>query len=265
MSQDIKERLESLLNIDISDEKIKELVIKFGNIIDGEKIAEALDITGVKKSKVLRAFNNLEQPLVYALLESWAMLCRIKKETTYNQPLLCLTGISPEGYSRNVTDTYQTFSRIVEESKKSITIMGYRINSGNSSFIDILDKKMANDHVEVKILTDHVKTKMEDIENRFLLKWLSNSKIRFRLFSYEHPDAMEKMHIKCLVIDYETIYIGSSNFSFGGVKRNIELGIVIKDKELGATIENIFYVLVKQPRNSNYIEPISYSNLRKKI
>ena len=262
MSQlNFERRLTTLMGIEITYDEIKTLLTKkINSTITGDQIPDILGLTGPRRITVQRAFESIDSQSIKNLLESWLVLLKYKSHQAIS-PTLCLTGINPEGYQIQVCDTYQTFLDLVKKAKKRIIIIGYHFTDGNEELIKRLDERLKKDRIEIKVLTDHLISSIADGNHRFLRRWLKDTNLRFKLFSYEHPDIKELMHVKCMLVDDEAIYIGSANFSYSGVKKNIELGIVLWDKDVNKTIDSVFMNFIND--SANYIEEIKYSKLRK--
>jgi len=254
------QKLEMLIGIDIPEKDLIRLIEKVERFENNQQIVDELGIFGTRRNTVLRAFENLEPTFIQVLLEAWLVVIRNKKSNSIS-PLLCVTGINPEGYTTRVSDTFQTFFNLVDGARKKILIMGYKITTGHKPLIEKLEERMVSDKIELKILTDHINTSMISKDYKFLIKWLSNTNLRFKLYSYEHPDQNELMHIKCMLIDDEIVYLGSANFSYGGSKKNIELGVVLTDKQINRTIEEIFSNLING--FDNQIVEVNYTSLKR--
>jgi len=255
-----RQRIALLRTIDIPPRDIDNLIEDMeGNAINDNQILDSLKLTGPKRNTLLRALEDLEIPLKKALIETWSELIRDESKNKI-PPLLCLTGINPEGYSTRVSDTFQTFLKLVGEAKQKITIIGYQFTDGNKNLIEALENRMLSDKIEINVLTDHIKS-FEKNNQKFLLKWLKNMDLRFNLYSYEHPDEKEIMHIKCMLVDNDRTYLGSANFSYHGSKKNLELGIVLADEKINNTIESIYQNIIKG--DIEYIKRITHLDLKR--
>ena len=63
---------------------------------------------------------------------------------------------------------------------------------------------------------------------------------------YDFNDVVEELHSKLIVVDRSVALIGSANLSMRGMKQNYELGIIIRDEEVG-TISKCFDSLLTLP------------------
>jgi len=253
------ERLKSLTFLDVTLYElanVERVVLNESNVY---QIADSLNISGTKRNIIYRAFESLDKETKKNLLDAWKVYAKNNKKSEL-EPIICLTGLDTEGYESKILPTYQKFIDLISQANYQITIIGYHFTDGHDELIQRIDDRIKKDSIELKILTDHVKGKLLDKNHKYLRRWLSDTTIRFKLYSYEHPNEKELMHIKCMLIDDEYVYIGSSNFSYRGILKNIELGIIIKNNHLTNSIENIFEVIIGG--NIGHIEKIDYKNLK---
>lgn len=54
------------------------------------------------------------------------------------------------------------------------------------------------------------------------------------------------MHAKCVVVDAETVFLSSANFTHAGHERNIEAGLVVPDRSLARRLTEQFEALISQ-------------------
>ena len=52
------------------------------------------------------------------------------------------------------------------------------------------------------------------------------------------------LHAKALVIDDETVFVTSANLTEAALDRNIEVGLLVRDHALAASVSNHFRVLI---------------------
>ena len=111
--------------------------------------------------------------------------------------------------------------RVIEEAKREIVICGYVIKELPKDIENALKKKS---HL-VKMVTGDQKEQVEG--------FLKRLKIKDKAVGYFRNENQKKKkpiyHIKCMLIDYENILIGSANFTKYAMKKNIELSVLILD------------------------------------
>lgn len=62
----------------------------------------------------------------------------------------------------------------------------------------------------------------------------------------DDPSSRAIMHAKCVVVDAETVFLSSANFSHAGHGRNIEAGLVVPDRPLAQRLTAQFEALISQ-------------------
>ncbi len=258
MSKDFQSRLKDLSNIDIPRDRLKYLIDEKRDGKDLTHIIDEMNLTTNKKIQTKSAFEGLDDELETALLESWHHMISDKDEK--KEVRISATGFDPEGFSgRRVSDTSIVFKELVKRAKRKIVIIGYRFNDSESDFIDLLYERMKKDSIIVQILIDHLSERIDDGRHDFLLDWLDDDSLNVNIWSYEHPGDNELMHIKSILIDDHTAYMGSANFSYGGVRKNIELGVVLADPGTTETLQSIFRYMTSG--NIKHVEKMSFSRL----
>lgn len=54
------------------------------------------------------------------------------------------------------------------------------------------------------------------------------------------PGVFASLHAKCVVVDHRLVFVTSANFTDRGQNRNIEVGVLLEDASLAATLESQF-------------------------
>jgi phosphatidylserine/phosphatidylglycerophosphate/cardiolipin synthase-like enzyme len=255
------ERLQILKGVELSGEELQNILQKYNKNINDKNIIQEIGITGPRRNLIIRAFEHLEKPFQFALSQAWLAIIKDHPKKKID-PQICLTAINPERFAARTTDTFDAFLDLLKKARKRIVIMGYHFNNGNKELIETLEDRLYNDRIDLKILTDHLLSKINKRNHKFIVKWLMDSKLRFHIYSYEHPLKTELMHIKSMLIDQKTIYVGSANFTKGGLKSNIELGIILTNEDLNSKIDSIFNHIIGG--KIDYIIKINYSFLKQK-
>ena len=58
------------------------------------------------------------------------------------------------------------------------------------------------------------------------------------------PERRAILHAKCVVVDSETVFVSSANFTGSGQERNIEVGVLVRSRSLGERLSRHFEALV---------------------
>jgi phosphatidylserine/phosphatidylglycerophosphate/cardiolipin synthase-like enzyme len=60
------------------------------------------------------------------------------------------------------------------------------------------------------------------------------------------PGKRTSLHAKCVVVDAQTVFVSSANFTEAAHERNIEIGLLLRSKLLAERIVRHFDVLVRE-------------------
>jgi len=249
-------RISLLSGIHVSPQQIENILSIDNSPISIESICSNLKLS--KNNEQIRlAFNNLNAERRRDLLESWLYLLQQRTEHDYNVEL-CVTGINSEKFKNsNISETYQTFLDLIKSAKMRIIIIGYIITNGEKILIERLERRL-EDGVHLHIVTNNLLPLIEQNLYSFYHKWLNIPNYNLSLWNYQSENSL--MHIKCMLIDSNVVYVGSSNFTKGGMTRNIELGLVLRERTIIENIERIYSYLTSLKYNSD-IQRVTYTSL----
>lgn len=123
----------------------------------------------------------------------------------------------------------RSFDRKIEDlilhAEKKIQIAAYRFDRDFERYLNLLEERAAAG-VEVVIICDALNRNDEAI--RLPISQLS---ARISVLQYcDHRRSEELLHAKVMVVDSEHAVVGSANFGFGGLVRNLELGVYIRGR-----------------------------------
>lgn len=135
-------------------------------------------------------------------------------------------------------DYFMEAHRALQDSKSSIHMVLFELkyydkypNSTATLLVrDLIEAK--NRGVDVKIIVDEFSTE----SNAFQL--LKDNGIDIRM----DPQNITT-HAKLIIIDGETVILGSTNLSFYGLEKNNEANIIIKDEKTAEYYERYFWIL----------------------
>jgi phosphatidylserine/phosphatidylglycerophosphate/cardiolipin synthase-like enzyme len=135
-------------------------------------------------------------------------------------------------------DYYAEAHRALQSSKNSIHMVLFELkyydkypNSTATLLVkDLIEAK--NRGVEVKIIVDDFSTE----SNAFQI--LKDNGIEIKM----DPENVTT-HAKLIIIDKETVILGSTNLSFYGLEKNNEANVIIKDGETAEYYERYFRML----------------------
>lgn len=130
-------------------------------------------------------------------------------------------------------DYFQVAHREIQNAKESIYLIAYLFlvydypdAYSNRILRDLISAQERG--IDVHVILDYPRPKYMDEEgpkNQEVYEKLKDAGIDVR---FDSPE--KRTHNKVLIIDNETIIVGSHNYSFDGLKYNNEASILIRDK-----------------------------------
>jgi len=151
-------------------------------------------------------------------------------------------------------DTRVVVREIFESVKKSALIVGYAF-VGSDAIFEPLARRMGQDSALTARIIVNIHPAQGRAPDRVVRQFAGNfvsSSWPFhpRPEIYYLPDSIEirgsrraSVHAKLIVADEVTVYLGSANFTTAAFRRNIEVGIRLKDATLGNQLTCYFEVV----------------------
>lgn len=137
--------------------------------------------------------------------------------------------------------TKETLRKLIEDTKKSLTITGYSISDYFGDMLDVIIRK-SQQGVYVRLYVN-------DIEKRKVaLERLMAYKSRFlQVYEYQkrEDDKMAALHAKMLVSDVKKSLVSSANLSYHGLQGNVEMGFLIESFDKAKQIEEVMKEMVR--------------------
>lgn len=148
---------------------------------------------------------------------------------------ICWTGPPSE---ENVRLTRPAILELIHGAISDIWIVDYSFTLYVPDVLNALEDR-AKKGVKIVLMVDRLDEKID------IIRWARGLDRTPELYSRpKNPvDEMTKLHIKCLVVDKRAAMFGSANMSHHGLRDNIELGIIIRDKTRVRTIVELLSCL----------------------
>ncbi len=163
----------------------------------------------------------------------------------------------PEVPGVHARDTRQVFEELLASAKTSLWACTYAFFDGPKAF-QVLAKNMdSNPSLAVTLLLNIQRAKgdstaadqlVRKFADRFWkAEWPGTAKPRV----FYDPRALEiegqgaVLHAKAMVVDEERVLVTSANFTEAALDRNIELGLLVRDRAMAASIKAHFQGLVE--------------------
>ncbi len=176
-------------------------------------------------------------------------------ERRVTKPDLVWSG--PEVPGVHARDTRQVFEELLGSAKTSLWACTYAFFDGPKAF-QVLAKNMdSNPSLAVTLLLNIQRSKgdstaadqlVRKFADRFWkVEWPGTAKPRVyydpRALDVEGPGAV--LHAKAMVVDDMRVFVTSANFTEAALDRNIELGLLVRDRAMAASIKAHFQGLVE--------------------
>ncbi len=194
-------------------------------------------------------------PVAGAWLACWLRgLTRVEERLP--RPDLVWSG--PEVPGVPARDTRRVFEELMGAAERTLWISTYAFFDGPRAF-EVLARRMAAvPSLQVTLLLNIQRqrgdtTAREELVRRFTHRFWSSEwpgDVRPAVFfdpralELEHPAAV--LHAKAVVADDEAVYVTSANLTEAAFDRNIELGLLVRDCALAASVTAYFRALIER-------------------
>ena len=162
----------------------------------------------------------------------------------------------PEVSGVNARDTRGVYEELLGSAERSVWASSFVYFDGAKAF-DVLSRRMdAKPELQATLLLNIQRrrgdtTAASDLVRRFAdrfwgIDWPGTSKPRV----YYDPRSLESdgptgvLHAKAVVTDDEGVFITSANLTEAALDRNIELGLLVRDRALAASVSSHFRALI---------------------
>lgn len=208
-------------------------------------IADALDnytVNGVNASftKVIvelkEHFQNCSDEEITDIINLCMQLYSAKKTERAD---LVLT--APDSFRVKALRTKETLQKLIEGTEKSLTITGYSISDYFAEMLDIIIRKSQRG-VYVRLYVNDME-KQKAVLDR-LMAYMSRF-LQVYEYQKQEDDKMAALHAKIIVSDVKKSLVSSANFSYHGMKGNIEIGFLLESQDKAKQIEEVMKEMVR--------------------
>ncbi len=162
----------------------------------------------------------------------------------------------PEVLGLHARDTRRVYEELLGSAEHSVWASTYAFFDGPRAF-DVLARRMeARPALRVTLLLNIQRkrgdtTAAEQLVRKFADRfWTIEWPGSLRPTVYYYPRALELdgpagvLHAKAVVADDELVFVTSANLTEAALDRNIELGLLVRDRALAASVSRHFRVLI---------------------
>jgi len=185
-----------------------------------------------------------------------AELLEMANHIAARAPRLDLVWSGPTVPGLHARNTRRVYEELLGTAERSVWVSTFVFFDGLSTF-EVLAKRMdAKPGLEVKLLLNIQRkrgdtTLADELVRRFGDRfWKHQWPGTARPKVFYDPRALEAdgpggvLHAKAVVVDDETVFITSANLTEAALDSNIELGFLVRDRALAATVSTHFQVLI---------------------
>jgi phosphatidylserine/phosphatidylglycerophosphate/cardiolipin synthase-like enzyme len=181
---------------------------------------------------------------------------RTVEEATSRMPKPDLVWSGPEVPGLHARDTRRVFEELIGSAEHTVWASTYAFFDGPKAF-EVLAKRMdATQGLRVTLLLNIQRkwgdtTKADNLVRQFADHfWKTDWPGSSRPSVYFDPRAIEPkgpagvLHAKALVVDDEAVFVTSANLTEAALDRNIEIGLLVRDRALAASLVCHFQGLI---------------------
>lgn len=183
---------------------------------------------------------------------------RTVDEATSRTPRPDLVWSGPEVPGVHARDTRRVFEELLGSVERSAWVSSYAFFDGPRAFQVLAQRMDAENKLDVSLLLNIQRkrgdtTSADRLVRRFADRfWTTDWPGSARPHVYYDPRALELdgpagvLHAKAIVVDDEVVCVTSANLTEAALDRNIELGLLVRDHALAASITSHFRVLIER-------------------
>mgnify|MGYP000160611052 CR=1 FL=1 len=170
------------------------------------------------------------------------------------RPELVWTG--PEVPGLHARDTRRVYEELLGSAERSVCASTYAFFDGPRAF-EVLARRMdEKPDLRVTLLLNIQRKRGDSTASEHLVRrfadrfWTSDWPGARRPGVFYDPRALDPdgpagvLHAKAVVTDHETVFLTSANLTEAALDRNIELGLLVRDRALAASVSRHFQVLI---------------------
>lgn len=219
-----------------------------------QRYIAASDSPSVAEELQFLSGGGLQNPQLAHMLRT---LADARSASEQNPEKIELVWSGPEMPGAASRDTSVVVRELFSKAESSVLIAGFAISHGTEIFRALAERMASIPMLEVRMFLnvprdDDDRRSNDEILNSFYLTFKNKHwpGVKYPEVFYD-PRALEgnfsrraSLHAKCLVVDRRMCFVSSANFTESGQARNIEVGVLIEDRNLASSLHDQFESLV---------------------
>lgn len=187
-----------------------------------------------------------------------AVWLRTIDEATERMPRPDLVWSGPEVPGLHARDTRRVFEELLGSAQRSVWASTYAFFDGPRAFQVLAQRMDARANVNVTLLLNIQRKRGDTTAEGQLVRrfadrfWTTDWPGSARPNVFYDPRALELdgpagvLHAKAVVVDDEVVFVTSANLTEAALDRNIELGLLVRDHALAASVSTHFRILIER-------------------
>ena len=183
---------------------------------------------------------------------------RTLDEATARMPKPDLVWSGPEVPGLHARDTRRVYEELLSSAERSVWASTYAFFDGPRAFQVLAQRMDENAAVRVSLLLNIQRkwgdtTAADQLVRKFADRfWKTDWPGAARPIVFYDPRALEidggagVLHAKAVVVDDEVVFVTSANLTEAALDRNIELGLLVRDHALAASVSAHFRTLIER-------------------
>lgn len=211
---------------------------------------------GIRDEAVLQALREWDRLGVSGI--AGAAWLRSLEEAASSVAPASLVWTGPEAKGLHSRDTRQVYEEMIASAKGSILMSSYAYFDGKKAFRSLAERMDSTPELKATLLLNidrgqRSTTKSEDLVRRFASRfWESDWPGKARPSVYYDPRSLDPdgpkgvLHAKAIVSDEDALFVTSANLTEAALDRNIEVGVLLRDRTIVLTALAHFRGLIDQ-------------------
>lgn len=166
----------------------------------------------------------------------------------------------PHVQGLHARDTRRVYEELVSTAERSFWVSTFAFFDGPRAFKSLAERMEKCPNLDVKVLLNIQRrrgdaTEPDDLVRMFADKfWKSDWPSQNRPAVYYDPRSLDTnepggvLHAKAVIADEEALFVTSANLTEAAFERNIELGLLVRDRALAQSVSKHFQLLIESKK-----------------
>lgn len=164
----------------------------------------------------------------------------------------------PEVPGLSARDTRRVYEELLASAEHSVLASTYAFFDGQKAFRVLANRMAQRPNLRVTLLLNIQRRRKDTTAAEFLIRkfadnfWGAEWPGEARPNVFYDPRSLDAegpggvLHAKTLVVDDEAVFVTSANLTEAALDRNIEVGLLVRDRALAASVSSHFHAFIDQ-------------------